>query len=253
MSGETRVVCGIQAVRRALLSGKARKVFLQADIGAARLGRLGEDLARAGLPVQRLSGAELERLTGAAKHQGVAALLPTSAAISEREALAVLARSADPLVLLLDGVQDPRNFGAILRTADAAGVDLVAYARSRSVGLTPVVSKVAAGAAEHQVRAEVGNLARFIEGLTAAGVRVLGADDAAEQSIFDADLAGPLAIVVGAEGEGLRRLTRERCTGLISLPMRGSVESLNVAVAAGICLYECLRQRLAVAPVAPVR
>lgn len=240
-------------MRRALLSGNAQKVFLQQDLGARRLGRLDELLSRPGIPIQRVPALELERLTDTAKHQGVAALLPAAAPVSEREAIDLLGRSRSPLALLLDGLQDPRNFGAVLRTANAAGVDLVAYPRNRNVALTPVVSKVAAGAAEHQTMAEVANLARFIEQLTDAGVWVVGADGAAEKSLFDADLTGPVAIVIGAEGEGLRRLTRDRCSSLVRVPMRGTVESLNVAVATGICLYECLRQRLAVARVAPVR
>jgi 23S rRNA (guanosine2251-2'-O)-methyltransferase len=253
MAAETRIVYGIQAVRRALLSGRAQKVYLQSDLGFGRQGRLTDELSRTAIPVESVPSNELARLTGTSKHQGAAARVPVQVALSEHEALDYLQGCVNPLALLLDGVQDPRNLGAILRTADAAGTDLVAYARSRNVGLTPVVSKVAAGAAEHQLRAEVGNLARFIEALTDTGMRVLGADDSAPQGLFETDLTGPLAIVVGAEGEGLRRLTRERCSGLISLPMRGIVESLNVAVAAGICLYECQRQRGPVANSPSVR
>jgi 23S rRNA (guanosine2251-2'-O)-methyltransferase len=247
MAPGSRIVYGIHAVRRALLSGRAEKVYLQLDLGSARQGRLAEDLSRVVVPIESVPSSELVRLTGTSKHQGAAARVQAQVPLSEHQALDFLQGYARPLALLLDGVQDPRNFGAILRTADAAGADLVAYARSRNVGLTPVVSKVAAGAAEQQLMAEVGNLARFIEALTDSGMRVLGADDSASQSLFETDLTGSLAIVVGAEGEGLRRLTRERCSGLISLPMRGTVESLNVAVAAGICLYECQRQRNPVA------
>jgi 23S rRNA (guanosine2251-2'-O)-methyltransferase len=141
----------------------------------------------------------------------------------------------------------------LLRTADAAGVDLVVTARSRNVGVTPVVSKVASGAAESQLLAEVPNLARFLTDVSTAGIRLIGTDERAGQTIFDVDLTGPLAIVLGAEGEGMRRLTTERCDLMVNLPMRGVVESLNVAVAAGICLFECVRQRARLAPPSGLR
>jgi 23S rRNA (guanosine2251-2'-O)-methyltransferase len=243
----TRIIYGIQAVRQALNSRQTEKVFVQEGLGPKRLGRLAEDLERSRTPVQNCSAADLERMTGSRKHQGVAASVRASQALSEREALEFLTSRPLALILVLDSVQDPRNFGSLLRTANAAGADLVAYARSRNVGLTPVVSKVASGAAEAQLIAEVGNLARFLQELREIGVRVIGTDDSAAASLFDVNLSGPVALVLGAEGAGLRRLTRERCDALVSLPMLGAVESLNVAVAAGVCLYECLRQRL-VAP-----
>jgi 23S rRNA (guanosine2251-2'-O)-methyltransferase len=148
-----------------------------------------------------------------------------------------------PFLLVLDSIQDPRNFGALLRTADGAGVDLVVTARNRNVGVTAVVSKVASGAVEVLPVAEVGNLARFLDHVSDAGITIVGTDSAAEVGIYDADLRGPLAFVMGGEGQGMRRLTRDHCDLIVSLPMRGTVESLNVAVAAGICLYECQRQR----------
>jgi 23S rRNA (guanosine2251-2'-O)-methyltransferase len=147
------------------------------------------------------------------------------------------------MLLVLDGIQDPRNFGACLRTADAAGVDLVVTARNRNVGFTPAVSKVASGAAEVQPAAQVGNLVRFLDTLKDQGLWIVGADETAVDTLFDIDLNRSVAIVLGSEGKGLRRLTRERCDMLMRLPMHGAVESLNVSVAAGICLYECLRQR----------
>lgn len=245
MSEGERLAYGIQAVRKALAGGHALRVYLQADLGPRRLGRLADDLARSRVPVERCPAQELERLTGSAKHQGVAARVSGAPVLGEREALDFIASLDEPLLLVLDGITDPRNFGALLRTADGAGVDLVVSARNRNVGMTPVASKVAAGAAEALVRAEVGNLARFLAELADAGVRIVGTDDAAGSSLFEADLRGPLALVMGAEGEGMRRLTRERCDLLVSLPMHGVVESLNVSVAAGICLYEVRRQRLA--------
>jgi 23S rRNA (guanosine2251-2'-O)-methyltransferase len=149
------------------------------------------------------------------------------------------------LLLLLDGVTDPRNLGACLRVADAAGVQAVIVPRDRSVGLTPAALKAAAGAAEAVPLIAVTNLARAMDDLRDAGVRLVGAAGEAKQSLFDMDLTGPLAWVLGAEGTGLRRLTRERCDALASIPIIGHVESLNVSVATGICLYEAVRQRRA--------
>lgn len=246
MAGEsTRLAYGIQAVRQALSRGVARQLYVQQDVGARRLGRLAVDIERSGLDIRRCTAEELRRMTGVEKHQGVAADVVATGAITEREAQDVLRRLEQPLLLVLDGVQDPRNFGAVLRTADAAGVDLVVTARSRNVGMTPVVSKVACGAAESQLVAEVGNLARFLQFACDAGLRIVGTDDQAPQTLYQVDLTGPLALVMGGEGEGMRRLTRERCDTLVSIPMAGAVESLNVAVAAGVCLYEAVRQRLA--------
>ena len=242
---ETRLAYGIHAVRKALAAGRVERVYLQEDLGARRFGRLADDIARSAVPVAQSSSADLERLTGTAKHQGVAAVVLAGGSLSEREARDFVAALETPLLLVLDGIQDPRNFGSLLRTADGAGVDLVVTARNRNVAVTPVVTKVASGAAEAQPLAEVGNLARFLGHVAAEGIRIVGTDEAAELSLFDADLSGPLALVLGGEGEGMRRLTRERCDLHVRLPMQGVVESLNVAVAAGICLYECQRQRLA--------
>ena len=147
------------------------------------------------------------------------------------------------LLLVLDGVQDPHNLGACLRSADASGVDAVIIPRDRSVKLNPTVRKVAAGAAESVPLLEVTNLARCLEQLKQAGVWVYGSSEHADESLYDHDYRGPVALVLGAEGSGLRRLTMESCDHLISLPMRGQVESLNVSVAAGICLYEIQRKR----------
>lgn len=240
---QRRLSFGIQAVRMALLRGDVERVYLQAGIGTRRLGRLGDELGRANVPVVTCDADELQRMTGTGKHQGVAALVRGSGTLSEREAQEFVGARTAPLLLVLDGVNDPRNFGAILRSADAAGTDLVVTSRNRNVGVTPVVSKVACGAAETQARAEVANLARFLEHLAAAGVRIVGMHGGAGTSLFDMELTGPLALVLGAEGEGLRRLTREHCHELAKLPMHGAVESLNVSVAAGICLYEAVRQR----------
>jgi 23S rRNA (guanosine2251-2'-O)-methyltransferase len=243
-----RLVCGIHPVRQLLESrpGAVERVYLQSDLGGDRRRRLADVLDRAAR-VESVSADDLVRLTGTDKHQGVAAAVAEEGPLSEGAALDLLRRLDRPLVLVLDGVQDPRNFGACLRTADAAGANLVVVARHRNVEVTPVVSKVAAGAAESQAIVQVTNLVRFIESMKELGIWIVGTADAAEASLYDVDLTTGIALVLGAEGEGLRRLTADRCDHRVSLPMRGTVSSLNVAVAAGICLYECVRQRAAAA------
>ena len=146
-------------------------------------------------------------------------------------------------LLILDNVQDPHNLGACLRTADGAGVQAVVIPKDRSVHLTPAVRTVACGAAEHVPLIEVTNLARLLDQLKEAGVWLVGTADKAPKSIYEIDLTGPLALVMGSEGKGLRRLTAEKCDFLASIPMQGSVSSLNVSVATGVCLYEAVRQR----------
>ncbi|MEZ5565776.1 MAG: 23S rRNA (guanosine(2251)-2'-O)-methyltransferase RlmB [Gammaproteobacteria bacterium] len=246
-----RLVCGIHAVRQVLLAQPeaVERVYLQADLGVERRARLADVLSHAA-HVQPVPADELARMTGTEKHQGVAAEVLHAGPLSEADAKAMLGRIERPLVLVLDGVQDPRNFGACLRTADAAGVDLVVTSRHRNVDITPVVSKVAAGAAESQTVLQAGNLVRFLETMKSLGLWIVGTDDAAESSLYDTDLTVATALVLGAEGEGLRRLTSERCDYRVSLPMRGMVSSLNVAVAAGICLFECNRQR-SIGPACP--
>lgn len=242
---QRRVICGIHPVRRALLARAAdvEALYLQEGIGAGRLGRLQDLLDRSPVPPVHCPAAELERLTGSGKHQGVVAVVADRGPLGEAEARELVSALERPLLLVLDGIQDPRNFGACLRTADAAGVDLVVTARNRNVALTPAASKVAAGAAESVQIAEVGNLARFMGHLQSCGVWSVGMDAGADQSLYELDLTTGIALVLGGEGEGLRRLTRERCDFLARLPMQGAVESLNVAVATGICLYEAVRQR----------
>lgn len=149
----------------------------------------------------------------------------------------------DPFVLLLDQVQDPRNLGACLRSAEGAGVDLVVMPSDRSAGLTEVVRHVAAGAAESLALARARNLSRFMGRLREIGVRLAGTSDQASESVFEANLNGPLGLVVGAEGSGLRRLTADNCDSLVHIPMNGKVDCLNVSVATGICLFEVRRQR----------
>ncbi len=167
-------------------------------------------------------------------------------ALDEDELMVVIAQHAAPFVLVLDCVQDPHNLGAILRTADAAGVHAVVAPKDKAVGITETVRRVSVGAADHVPFAQVTNLARTMEKLKAAGIWLVGTSDhATAKSIYDLDLRGPLAMVMGAEEKGMRRLTEENCDFLASIPMAGKVECLNVSVATGVCLFEAVRQRQA--------
>jgi 23S rRNA (guanosine2251-2'-O)-methyltransferase len=166
--------------------------------------------------------------------------------LDEDDLLAIVAGEAVPFVLMLDCVQDPHNLGAILRTADAAGVHAVVAPKDKAVGITETVRRVSVGAADHVPFAQVTNLARTMEKLKAAGLWLVGTSDhATAQSIYDLDLKGPLCLVMGAEEKGLRRLTAENCDFLASIPMAGKVGCLNVSVATGVCVFEALRQRRA--------
>ena len=185
----------------------------------------------------------LDGMSGGARHQGVVA---QAQPIDMPKFIEDVLEGLDepPLLLLLDGLQDPHNLGACLRAADGAGAHAVIAPKDRSVGLTTAAIKVASGAAESVPYIAVTNLARTMRDLKDRGIWLIGADDSAGESLFKAKLEGPVGMVLGAEGEGLRRLTRDSCDLLVSIPMMGSVESLNVSVASGICLYEARRRRL---------
>jgi 23S rRNA (guanosine2251-2'-O)-methyltransferase len=189
------------------------------------------------VPVKRLDG-----FYGGGRHQGIVALVEGR---DENASLdGVLERLAEPaLLLVLDGVTDPHNLGACLRVADAAGAHAVIVPKDRSAGLSPAVTKVASGATETIPFLAVTNLARTLDGLKERGIWIVGAAGEGGQDLYRANLPEPIAWVLGSEGEGLRRLTRERCDLLVRIPMHGQVESLNVSVAAGLCLYESRRQR----------
>jgi 23S rRNA (guanosine2251-2'-O)-methyltransferase len=203
-----------------------------------------EELARQReRPVQRIDAHALQRLVGDVVHQGVAADITPLPPMNEDELLAALQETAAPLLLALDGVQDPHNLGACLRTADACGALAVIVPRDRAAQVTPAVRKVAAGAAESTPVVVVTNLVRTLKLLKEAALWVVGADAAAERRADAVDLKGPVALVLGAEGTGLRQLTRQNCDFLVRLPQLGAVESLNVSVAAGMLLYEAARQR----------
>jgi 23S rRNA (guanosine2251-2'-O)-methyltransferase len=242
------LVYGLHAVR-ALLEKRpdaVLRVFVQAGRGDQRAAAVLALARERGVGVDVKTAQELDRLAGGGVHQGIAARVRPAVALDEDGLFAKIEAAAPaPLVLVLDGVQDPHNLGACLRTADAAGVDVVIAPKDRASGLTPVVRKVAAGAAETVAFAQVTNLARTLRDLKEHGLWIVGTDGEADQLHTQASLTGPLAIVMGAEGAGMRRLTREHCDFVVKLPMLGSVESLNVSVATGIVLYEALRQRAA--------
>jgi 23S rRNA (guanosine2251-2'-O)-methyltransferase len=197
--------------------------------------------------IMQVDGGRLDGMTGHSRHQGVVALAePTKLPQFVEDVLETI--EGAPFLLMLDGITDPHNLGACLRVADAAGVHAVIAPKDRSVGLTSTVMKVASGAAENIPYITVTNLARTIRELKERNIWIVGADEEGSKDLFHATLAGPVAWVLGAEGEGLRRLTRENCDEIINIPMFGSVESLNVSVASGVCLFETRRQRESATP-----
>jgi 23S rRNA (guanosine2251-2'-O)-methyltransferase len=239
-------VVGIHSVRTALKHGPdgVSEVWLDRTRRDRRLGELADLTRRAGVNLRQVDAADIDRLAEGGNHQGALAWVRIPTARTEQDLDRLLDDlQSPPLLLLLDEVQDPHNLGACLRTADATGVRAVIAPKDNAVGLTPVVCKVASGAAETLPYIQVTNLARVMCALKERGIWLIGTAGDAEHDLYATDLTGPLGIVMGSEGNGLRRLTRERCDRLIRLPMLGKVESLNVSVAAGVCLYEAVRQR----------
>ena len=245
--GDRQVLAGFHAVAGRVASAPESIAALYVDPQRhdQRMRRLCEQAEAAGVRVMHADARRLHGLAGEVPHQGVVAVCEAPAAL-QRTLDDVLADvDAGSLLLLLDGVTDPRNLGACLRTANAAGAGAVIVPRDRSASMTPVVAKAAAGAAESTPLVTVTNLARAMEEIKAAGIWIAGAAGEADRSLYDLDLTGPIAWVLGAEGEGLRRLTRDKCDWLARIPLAGQVESLNVSVATGICLFETVRQRRA--------
>ena len=245
---ESRFIHGFHAVSARLRqsAGSVSEIYLAAGRQDGRARDLAKLAEAHGVRVISTDPARLDGMAGShvksGRHQGVVARV--SAAQRHVTLDDVLDTLAEPaLLLVLDGVQDPHNLGACLRVADAAGAHAVVAPKDRAVGLNATAIKVACGAADSVPYVTVTNLARALREMQERGVRVIGADAEAEQSIYAADLKGPLALVLGAEGAGMRRLTRETCDALANIPMQGSVESLNVSVASGICLFEARRQR----------
>ncbi len=231
---EARVTADPDSVLRLLVQDNRRDGRIAGVVAAARA---------AGIEVDLVPRRRLDQHYPQLRHQGLVAECRAQPERNADDLQQALEHLPNPLLLVLDGVQDPRNLGACLRSAAAAGVDGVITPRDRAAGLTPAARKAAAGAAEQLPLYRVTNLARCLRALAEAGVRIVGADAEAPESLYVSDLTGPLALVMGAEEKGLRRLTREHCDSLVHIPLAPGSESLNVSVAAGVCLFEVVRQR----------
>lgn len=244
-----RYITGLRAVEQLLASAGAevRRLYAEYQTVNPRVEAVIHAARQQGIEVQAANRARLAQISGEARHQGVVAEVRRSTVLDEAGLRSLVEARLEAgerlLLLLLDGVQDPHNLGACLRTADAAGVDAVIVPRHGAAGLGPTVSKVAAGAAEHLPFVPVANLGKTLDWLGDYGIRRVGTSDQAKNSLFEADLDGSVALVMGREHTGISKGTSARCDQLVSLPMKGAVASLNVSVATGICLYEILRRR----------
>ena len=235
------IVYGLNPVLEALRAGRVRSIRTSRR-SDQRMHAVLEMATRAGVPVRQVEAVELDRAARGGQHQGVVAEAEEAPDYSVEELVA--AATGAPLIVVLDGVEDPHNFGAILRVADAAGVDGVIRQTRHAAAADGAAAKASAGALAHVRMANVVNIARAVDELKAANVWTVGLAGDARQRYSELDLTLPTALVLGGEGTGLRRLVRERCDILASLPMLGHVESLNVSVAAGIVLFEAVRQRV---------
>jgi 23S rRNA (guanosine2251-2'-O)-methyltransferase len=246
MESKQEKIIGIHAVTELLNQRPeaVRQLLIQTGRSDKRVSAIKDLAAKSGLEIEAMSKEQMDKRFGGV-HQGVAAITQgESKSMSEKQLASLLdGLDHDPLLLVLDGVTDPHNLGACLRTADAAGVDAVIIPRDKSVGLNATVRKVASGAAETVNLVSVSNLARCLDSLKERGIWIIGATDEAEKTLFQQALTGAIALVMGSEGSGMRRLTRESCDHLVSIPMAGQLSSLNVSVATGVCLYEAQRQR----------
>lgn len=239
-------VYGLHAVQALLKSAPHRvnEVLLLQGRQDQRIQKIVQAAGQAEINVRQVKRGELDKLSDG-NHQGVVAMSFPGQLHDEKYLYQLIeGLNADPLLLVLDGVTDPHNLGACMRTAEAAGVHAVIAPKDNSASLTPTARKVSCGAAEVLPYIPVTNLARTLKKLQELGVWVIGAAGDAQQSVYQADFKGPLAVVMGAEGAGMRRLTKECCDSLIQIPMAGEVSSLNVSVATGVCLFEVVRQRL---------
>jgi 23S rRNA (guanosine2251-2'-O)-methyltransferase len=234
------LIYGINPVLEALRAGRVKELRVSERAGGRAIDAI-KSADREGIVVRRVTPGELDRLTHGGVHQGIAAEVRPV----DRYDVADLVQGArdTPLIVVLDGIEDPHNVGAILRTADAAGVDGVIRQSRRAAPLDGAAAKASAGAVSHVKVADVVNIARALEELKEAGVWTVGLAGDSAKRLDQVDLTVPTALVLGAEGSGLRRLVRDRCDWLASIPMRGHVQSLNVSVAAGIALFEAVRQR----------
>ncbi|MBS0591298.1 MAG: 23S rRNA (guanosine(2251)-2'-O)-methyltransferase RlmB [Proteobacteria bacterium] len=244
MSGE--LLFGINTVESALTHDAKNivELYIEADSHNARLKELSERARDLGVKPHSRPREALDKMTGGARHQGAVARYRAPPPRTEKELYELVEQAqADTLILVLDGVTDPHNLGACLRSAEAAGVTAVVVPKDKAAGITPTVRKASSGAADRVAFFAVTNLARALKTLKEKGVWLVGLAGESAQNFYTLDLKGPLGIVMGSEGEGMRRLTAESCDFLAKIPMRGGVESLNVSVATGVALFEALRQR----------
>lgn len=244
MSGE--LLFGIHSIDAALTNDPKNilELYFESDSHNARIKELSEKARELGLKPHARPREALDRMTGGARHQGAVARYRAAPPRTEKELYELVDRAQrDTLILVLDGVTDPHNLGACLRSAEAAGVTAVVVPKDRAAGITPTVRRASSGAADRVAFFAVTNLARSLKALKEKGVWLVGLAGEAPQDFYALDLKGPLGIVMGSEGEGMRRLTSEGCDFLAHIPMRGNVESLNVSVATGVALFEALRQR----------
>ncbi|MGL5949202.1 MAG: 23S rRNA (guanosine(2251)-2'-O)-methyltransferase RlmB [Aeromonas sp.] len=245
----TELIYGIHAVSAQLARTPERFIEVWALKGRddARLQALLDELVALGIKVQSVNRSTLDDKSEGNNHQGIMARVKEAPKLGEHDLTALLdalvAKHVAPFLLILDGVTDPHNLGACIRSADAAGVHAVIVPRDKATGLTPIARKVACGAAEVVPLVQVTNLARTLRELQERGVWLVGTAGEATHDLYAAKLTGALALIMGAEGKGMRRLTREHCDELVSIPMAGEVSSLNVSVASGVCLFEAVRQR----------
>ena len=244
MSGLERVIFGFHTVLARLRAEpkSVLEVFLDESRKDARAKDFAAQVERSGVRLMRVSPSRLEGLAGGGRHQGVVAMVQAN---TQKQTLEELLESlkVPPLLLVLDGITDPHNLGACLRVANAAGAHAVIAPKDHAAGINATVSKVASGAAEITPYFMVTNLARTLADLKDRNIWIVGTDEKAGKTLFQADLPKSIAWVLGAEGDGMRRLTRESCDLLVRIPMGGAVESLNASVAAGICLFESVRRR----------
>lgn len=251
MSSTPKVLFGFHAVGVRLKTAPATvmEIYYEPTRRDARMRQFLDRVKEVGVRLIEADALRIAKLAGSHGHQGVAARVqPIKTLHSLDDLLDALEGKEAPLILVLDGVTDPHNLGACLRVADGAGAHAVIAPKDHAVGLNATVAKVASGAAETMPYLMVTNLARTLQELKERNIWVVGTSDDAPKTLFDMDLKGPTALVLGAEGAGMRQLTRKTCDELVSIPMQGAVESLNVSVASGICLYEARRQRMAINP-----
>jgi 23S rRNA (guanosine2251-2'-O)-methyltransferase len=247
MSKAGQWIAGINAVASALEHDidHVREVLVEAGNKNARITEIEENARRKELSVRRVTHQALEGIAGGLRHQGVIARYEAPEQTSEAELPALIEAAAGKvLILVLDGIQDPHNLGACLRSSAAAGVTAVIIPKDKAAPINATVRKTSAGAADRIPVVSVTNLARTLRAIKEAGVWVYGMDGEASGTIYQTDFTGNVALVMGSEGEGMRRLTRDHCDGLVRIPMPGEMESLNVSVATGVALFEVVRQRM---------